>query len=283
MNSRRWIPPIHVHPIVFFFLAVSILTGMLTELLIIFLIVLFHEMGHYLCARMFNWRIRRIYLWFFGGVMETEEYGTRPIWEEWLVTIAGPFQHLLIFLIIHFIHFLPLIPESTLTLAYQYNLFILLGNLLPILPLDGGRMVQLMGDHLLPYQASHMFSIVVSVVTIGLGLIITYSTGILSLSLLLLFIFLLLENRLEWKNRYYRWLRFLLYRHSSPISFTKNVYLAVDERKRLMDVFPHFYRNRYHFIGLKGHHERVFISESECLSLYFEQKAHQLTIGDIVR
>lgn len=93
--------------------------------------------------------------------------------------------------------FLPLIPESTLTLAYQYNLFILLGNLLPILPLDGGRLVQLMGDHLLPYQASHMFSIVVSVVTIGLGLIITYSTGILSLSLLLLFIFFIIGKSIR--------------------------------------------------------------------------------------
>src|SRR5690625_6878376 len=67
------------------------------ELSIILAIVLFHELGHFLFARLFHWRIHSIMLWVFGGVMKTEEHGNKPIHEDALVTIAGPLQHIIIY------------------------------------------------------------------------------------------------------------------------------------------------------------------------------------------
>src|SRR5690625_7588673 len=97
MTIRKFIPPIHVHPLLMIFMIISFLTGTFMELSIILAIVLFHELGHFLFARLFHWRIHSIMLWVFGGVMKTEEHGNKPIHEDALVTIAGPLQHIIIY------------------------------------------------------------------------------------------------------------------------------------------------------------------------------------------
>src|SRR5690625_1832492 len=95
-----FIPPIQIHPIILIFMIISLLTGSFLHLLIIFLIVLIHEFGHYIAARFFRWRISHIKLWIFGRVLVTEEYTDRPLREQLIVTLAGPAQHLLLYAII---------------------------------------------------------------------------------------------------------------------------------------------------------------------------------------
>ena len=41
----------------------------------------------------FSWRIKRIFLLPFGGTVEVEEHGNRPLKEEFAVILAGPLQH----------------------------------------------------------------------------------------------------------------------------------------------------------------------------------------------
>lgn len=119
---------IYIHPTFWFVVVLSILTGMFYHILIIFIIVTWHELGHFFMAKSFNWEIRRITLWIFGGVMETEEHLNKPLNEQFLVTIAGPIQHLLIFLIILLLKQTTLLLPEHLAFAYQYNLLILFFN-----------------------------------------------------------------------------------------------------------------------------------------------------------
>src|SRR5699024_1387676 len=97
MNLRKYIPPVQIHPILIIFIIISFVTGTFVELTIILAIVLFYELGHFMMATFFNWRIKSVMLWVFGGVMDTEEHGNKPLHEEALVIIAGPFQHLVIY------------------------------------------------------------------------------------------------------------------------------------------------------------------------------------------
>src|SRR5699024_3982048 len=126
MSARNSLPPIHLHPILMLFIAIAFLTGTFVELLIIFCIVLFHELGHYSMALLFKWRIQGIVLWIFGGVMETDEYGSRPLYEALLVTIAGPFQEIVLYFILSLgmlVNFLrSSMSEMTL---YRYSLILL--------------------------------------------------------------------------------------------------------------------------------------------------------------
>ena len=80
---------------------ISFMTGTFMELSIILLIVLIHELGHYAMSQVFKWRVESIMLWVFGGVMRTDEHGNSTIFEEALVTIAGPFQHVTIYIVLY--------------------------------------------------------------------------------------------------------------------------------------------------------------------------------------
>src|SRR5690625_6027208 len=97
MTIRKFIPPIHVHPLLMIFMIISFLTGTFMELAIILAIVLFHELGHFLFERLFHLRIHSIMLWIFVGVMKTEEHGNIPIHEDDLVTISDPMLHVIIY------------------------------------------------------------------------------------------------------------------------------------------------------------------------------------------
>src|SRR5690625_2968700 len=73
---------------------------MCMEIFIILVIVFIHELGHFLAAKYYGWRVLHINLWIFGGELVTEEHSERPLFEQVVVTLAGPFQHLLIYLFI---------------------------------------------------------------------------------------------------------------------------------------------------------------------------------------
>ncbi len=118
MTLRRFLPPIHIHPVLLVFIIISFLTGTFIELMIILGIVLIHELGHFMMASAFRWRIRGIILWVFGGVMDTDEHGTRPLHEEILVTIAGPLQHLFIYMLLLFLSGNQFAPSSMVEMAF---------------------------------------------------------------------------------------------------------------------------------------------------------------------
>lgn len=253
------------------------------ELSIILSIVLFHELGHYMMARVFKWRIKQIMLWVFGGVMETDEHGNKPIREETLVTIAGPFQHIYIYIILFFLSQVDLVPAHVLELAFSYNTAILMFNLLPIWPLDGGKLLFFFFKSYFPYKkAYHMiiiFSMIMSLTLLLLQLLLFPFT----LSTFLLMVFLFMENRSEWKQRYYVFIRFLLKRYEgrAPVKVVKPIHVCHDHT--LMDVFAQFRQEKKHPIYVTfSDQKRMAVDENECLRSYFHDKHHNITMGEIV-
>jgi len=190
----------------------AFVTGLFVQYMLILSIVLIHEMGHFLIARLLGWRIRKVMLWFFGGVMETDEYLSRPIYEECLVVIAGPIQHVLIHIGLFYFGDI-FLSEQLLTQAHQYNVGILLFNLLPIWPLDGGKLVQLGLSLLFPFKRAYQLILILSICVIVCLLFVGSLYIILTMSGLVLGLFLLQENFLEWKRRHYIFIRFLLNRN----------------------------------------------------------------------
>ena len=110
---------------------------------LLYVSVLIHELGHSLVARGFGLPVRRILLYPLGGFSEIEREPPTP-GQEFLVTAAGPVLSLVLGiaswcgtreLTSHSI------PWSVLTLLMLANLFVAAFNALPGLPLDGGRML----------------------------------------------------------------------------------------------------------------------------------------------
>lgn len=261
-------------------MVVAILTGTFTEMCIIFFIVSFHEFGHWFAATYFGWRVRKIVFWMFGGVMETEEYGSKPIREEMIITIAGPFQHFVMYIMIFIAEYYHMLPKEVLAMAYQYNTTILLFNLLPIWPLDGGKLAGLVLAKFLPFRKAHSCAILTSIGFIFFIASLLIGVHQFVLSTLILFFFLLWENRVEWKQRFYVFLRFLMKRAEDPPSADhKLMPLMVDENMKLIDLFAHFYRSYQHLIFIKN--DRSIVNEANCLHVYFTLKNHHATVKEV--
>src|SRR5690625_5174104 len=127
---------IHLQPLLLLLILLSLLTVTFIQLFVILFIVLIHELGHYLAATYSKWRIDYIMLWVFGGVMKTDESSHRSIKEECIVTLAGPFQHIILFFVLTGLSVWQLLPEPILQRAYYYNGVILMFILLQLLQLD---------------------------------------------------------------------------------------------------------------------------------------------------
>ncbi|CAL9407048.1 hypothetical protein SUDANB176_01584 [Streptomyces sp. enrichment culture] len=106
--------------------------------------VLVHELAHTLAALRFELPVRRIQLQFFGGVSEIEKEAETP-GREFVLAFVGP----LLSLVLSGLFYLALlavdpgsVPGVLLAGLMISNLIVAVFNLLPGLPLDGGRMLR---------------------------------------------------------------------------------------------------------------------------------------------
>jgi stage IV sporulation protein FB len=112
---------------------------------IIFVSVLFHEMGHALTALVFG-RSPRIELVALGGVTYYE--GERlPFWRQFLIVLDGPIFGLLLALLASLLLLIPSLAQgltgSILELTRVVNIFWSIVNLVPVMPLDGGQLLRI--------------------------------------------------------------------------------------------------------------------------------------------
>jgi len=284
MTYHKNLPKINIHPILLIFILISFITGTFMELSIILAIVFIHELGHFIMARIFNWRIHSIMLWVFGGVMKTEEHGNRSLFEEALVIIAGPFQHVLIYIVVQLLLMGNLLPVSVVEMILFYNLMILIFNLLPIWPLDGGKLLFILLCYSLPFQKSYHITIIFSLIASVTFILLHFLFFSFTLSFFLILLFLCMENRTEWKQRYFVFIRFLLNRYKGDLPIKKVHPITVPHHSSLMDIFIHFHRDRKHpiYITFANHHRKA-IDEIDCLHYYFNDKKYQQTIGELVK
>ena len=128
-------------------------------ILLFFICVVLHELGHSLTARRFGVRVPRILLLPIGGMAEFDRIPRRPS-EELLITAAGPLVNFVLAALL-----LPL-TWSDLTSAETVSLYSLRGlvaqlsianlymgvfNLIPVFPMDGGRILRALLAKRLPY------------------------------------------------------------------------------------------------------------------------------------
>jgi Zn-dependent protease/CBS domain-containing protein len=116
----------------------------LVAALLFFTSLLLHEYGHALQARRDGMEIEGITLWLFGGVAKFK--GMFPsAGAEFRIAIAGPLVSLvlgLLFLGVPMLLGLPSTVDGVLFWLGSINVALLVFNLLPALPLDGGRILR---------------------------------------------------------------------------------------------------------------------------------------------
>ena len=154
----------------------------------VFACVLAHEFGHALAARQFGIGTNGITLYPIGGVATLERMPREPLQELW-VAIAGPLVNVVIAGLLFAYHgplTLLLGTAAAPWLGYLIlaNLGLVLFNLLPAFPMDGGRIFRALAAMFLPYaRATNLAASVGKVVAIGLAVY-----GVLQMHLMLILI-----------------------------------------------------------------------------------------------
>jgi Zn-dependent protease/predicted transcriptional regulator len=178
--------------------------------LLLFVCVVFHELGHSIVAQLFGVPVQDITLWPIGGVARIGIMPERPH-QEFLIAAAGPATSFVLALILALVAAALIGPgelvrlfeqpwrlqrltasmtgQSLILLLALNNLLLALFNLIPAFPMDGGRVMRALLAVLLPYgRATRVASFVGQGLAIALG-IVAILTGTFFLAIVALFIF----------------------------------------------------------------------------------------------
>ncbi|MHB0884993.1 MAG: site-2 protease family protein [Bacillota bacterium] len=126
------------HPLLLGLLLLAALAGRPREALIAFGSLLAHEVGHLVAARAIGLEVQRVVLWPFGGVAYCDGPAPEPF-AEGLLALAGPLANLALLALGGLVAAGGLLHPDLHRFFVQVNLGMTAVNLVPALPLDGGR------------------------------------------------------------------------------------------------------------------------------------------------
>lgn len=162
---------LEINYVIFVILIISILMGQLSTFLICFTFVLLHEYTHYIVAVLYGYKIDKMELNLWGGVLNMEDYVLKPS-HEIVILISGPLFNLfnaLAFNILYQYFNNPLIKEIV-----YVNTVLGVFNLIPISPLDGGKIIRLYLSYFMGYgkaiKISLFFSKISSIMLFFIGI-----------------------------------------------------------------------------------------------------------------
>jgi len=213
---------IYIHPFFLLTVLMFVLIGRFKFLICFMVLILVHELGHIIISLMFKWRVDKIIVLPFGGITKYNEIINRPLIEEFLVAISG--------IIIQLI-FYKLVSNY---IDYKFfsfiNYFIIIFNLLPIYPLDGSKILNVLFNKITNFKNSILFTVIISYVCIiDLSLLLFNINKLLFMMLIFLFI----EVNKYYKEKYLLFNKFLLERYLYNLKFTKEKIINnVDKMKK---------------------------------------------------
>ncbi len=200
--------PIIIHPF-FWLLAIAIgwlntstIEGTVIWALLILASVLVHEFGHALTAVAFGQKAH-IELVGFGGVTQRSGPKKPKLWQEFVIVLNGPLAGFMLCGLAFWAQRLMNVshPHSSVTYAvnvtYYINLFWTVLNLLPIQPLDGGKLLSIVLEGIFGLRGTKIALFISLVLGAAIGLFFFAIQAFLAGSLFLLFTY---ESYRTWKS-----------------------------------------------------------------------------------
>jgi stage IV sporulation protein FB len=123
---------------------------MLVKVIGVFASVLWHETAHAMAARLLGYRVREVELLPFGGVARIDRLGEADSQNELFIAITGPVASFVMAAMIAILsHY---VQNWDWRFFFQTNLMLGWFNLIPALPLDGGRILRAWLSQLCGYR-----------------------------------------------------------------------------------------------------------------------------------
>ena len=234
-----------------------IITGHFLNLIVFTSIIVIHELGHIITSILFKYQIDKVIIYPYGGLTKINKLINTKINNDIIVALSGIIMQTIYFILVLFLYKNSIIREYTYNLFCIYHKSIVLFNILPIIPLDGSKIVNLILSKYISYDLSNKLTIVVSLITI---IIFLFSDIFDKNYSIVMIIGVLLNNIYKfYKELVYVYNRFLLERYLYNFNYSK--YKIIDNKKKM-------YKNKNHYIKYNG---KIY-KEKEYLGLFFHKK-----------
>lgn len=194
----------------------SFLAGYFEYTFLTIIIIIVHEMGHFLTGYFLKLKVKEISLFMFGGVTIFDEDLNLNIFKELLVVVMGPVVQMLFYMIVYYFYTKGFVNVNTMKKVSTINLILLEFNLLPILPLDGAKILNNILDLILSYDLAHKVSLAVSF--LALPLVFLFDNKLIII-LVVISLLLRLFEEINWHK--FRINKLLLERKLKGIKFKK--------------------------------------------------------------
>lgn len=224
----------------YLFIAFSfIITGHVKDLLVFTSIIIFHELGHYLMAKINKVKVKKITIYPFGGITTLDTLINININRELLIAMGGILSQSIYMIIIIILYKYGFVREYIYNLYTRYNNSILYFNLLPIVSLDGFKILNLTLSKIFPFDISNKLSLGISFITLILILIVNYYTFNYTLLLILSVLIINIVN--YYKDLNYIFNKFLVERYLYNLSYSKEK--IVNNKKKMYKDYRHIFKN----------------------------------------
>ena len=234
-----------------------IITGYFSNLIVFTSIIIIHELGHYITAKLHNIQVNKIIIYPYGGLTQINSPINTKISIDLKIAISGIVFQLIYYFIIYILYKNNIIREYIFKEFTTYNFSILFFNILPIHPLDGSKILNLLLSKILPYKLTLKLNIVVSLITL---IIIFYINYYQFNYTTILIITIILDNIVKYyKEINYIFNKFLLERYLNKKIYKKN---------KTISKIENMYKEKYHLIKNKNH----YITEKQALKDRFYRK-----------
>ena len=150
-----------------------------------------HEMGHIIIAKCYNYKISEISIFPFGFYARILNLDYGRSLEVFMILFGGLSMHFLFYYIILFIYHLDMISVSFCEYLININKSIFIFNMIPIYPLDGGRLLFIFLRLFLNYRLS---KIIIYIFSISFTLILLKYANLSLMIVLILLIILIVKD-----------------------------------------------------------------------------------------
>ncbi len=283
---------LHIHlsfiPLFLLMIALGLGSGLgnvsldLDHFFILLISATIHEFSHVFLAMASKITVNKIIITPIGEIAEIGEIEKLSEFRKLAIMAIGPLVNLLIAGIFFLLPYKNSFTESIMVINLALGTF----NLLPVHPLDGGKMLQIwLGNRLGFKKSFNVINIIRKIGSIfficaGIVQLVLYPYNISLIAVAAFFLILEKRERLQMVFSFYRALRF---KKEKTISELKTVNIAFDVSENVYSITQHFTWDRIHIIHVirDGTHVKT-ITEFEIMDYAEKNDIQNTVIRDIL-
>lgn len=249
-----------------------------------------HESCHVLAAYIFKLKINEIEIFPFGGVARIDNLDSAGPLKEVIISIAGPLFNIASASLLFFLH-----KSRVSVFADDYkfimdlNITLAVFNLLPGLPLDGGRILKAILSYFTGYRKASKTAVLMGkiiAVLLFIYAIIAVLSGSINLTLIVMPFFLYISAKQEEEFLMYTIIRDVMAKkqHIKSEKVIDAVEMCAYENTHIRELLKYFDLNKYHIVIVIDENMKVrcILTESQIVDNLSTSNSDS-TLGELCR